>query len=84
MLNKIVHGSLFIKVYLVCYLEKMKPGPKPKHTDHVALRIEPDLRKLVEEIAAQEERTISQMTRILIREAVEVREKKVAKKKKPA
>jgi len=54
------------------------------HTDHVALRIEPDLRKLVEEIAAQEERTISQMTRILIREAVEVREKKVAKKKKPA
>jgi len=75
---------LFIKVYLVCYLKKMKPGPKPKHTDHVALRIEPDLRKLVEEIAAQEERTISQMTRILIREAVEVREKKVAKKKKPA
>ena len=60
----------------------MKPGPKPKHTDYVTLRIEPELRNLVERLAAQEERTVSQMTRILIREAVEVREKKVAKKKK--
>ena len=54
----------------------MKPGPKPKQTDHVTLRIEPELRKLVEEIAAQEERTMSQMTRILVREAVEARETK--------
>jgi len=62
----------------------MKPGPKPRHTDSVTLRIEPELRNLVERLAAQEERTVSQMTRILIREAVEVREKKAAKKKKPA
>ena len=54
----------------------MKPGPKPKQTDHVTLRIEPDLRKLVEIIAAKEERTMSQMARILIREAVEAREAK--------
>jgi len=61
----------------------MKPGPKPKHTDYVTLRIEPELRNLVEELASQEDRTVSQMTRILIREAVKVREKKAAKKKKP-
>jgi hypothetical protein len=45
------------------------------------LRIEPDLRKLVEELAAQEERSVSQMTRILIREAVETRKAKKPKNK---
>ena len=61
----------------------MKPGPKPKHTDYVTLRIEPELRKLVEAVAMQEERTVSQMMRILIRESLKTREKKATKKKMP-
>lgn len=59
----------------------MKPGPKPKQTDHVTFRIEPELRKLVEGFAAREERTMSQMARILIREAVSAREARKWKKK---
>ena len=60
----------------------MKPGPKPKQTNYVTLRIEPELRTLLEAVATQEERTVSQMTRILIRESLKAREKKVVKKKK--
>jgi hypothetical protein len=62
----------------------MSPGPKPRHTDYVTLRIEPEVRKLVEELAAEEERTMSQMTRILLREALEGRKakKEAAGKKK--
>jgi hypothetical protein len=54
----------------------------PPQTDYVTLRIEPELRKLVEEIAAQEKRSMSQMTRILIREAVATRKQGARKTRK--
>jgi predicted transcriptional regulator len=51
----------------------MAPGPKPKYHDLISLRLEPELRKLLEELAEEEERTTSQMARILLRDAIAAR-----------
>jgi predicted transcriptional regulator len=51
----------------------MPRGPKPKYSDHLALRVEPDFRRLLEEMAEGEKRTPSQMARILLEEAIEAR-----------
>lgn len=47
----------------------------------MALRLEPGIRKRVEELAKAEERPPSAMARILLREGLAAREKKAAKKK---
>ncbi len=49
------------------------PGPKKKYEGYLSLRLEPALRALLEELALKEERTASQMARILLREAIGVR-----------
>jgi len=66
---------------LLCYIVGMPRGPKPKYSDHLALRLEPELRKWLEEMAAMEQRTASQMARILLQEARGAREPKKGKKK---
>ncbi len=65
----------------MCYIVGMPRGPKPKYSDHLALRLEPELRKWLEEMAAKEQRTASQMARILLQEGREVRESRKGKKK---
>ena len=65
----------------MCYIVGMPRGPKPKYSDHLALRLEPELRKWLEEMAAKEQRTASQMARILFQEARGAREPKKGKKK---
>lgn len=60
----------------------MAPGPKPKHTESMSLRLEPELRKILLELAEREDRTPSQMARILLREAVEARKPVAVREKK--
>lgn len=62
----------------------MSPKVGSDYPDYMALRLEPGMRKRIEELAKAEERPPSAMARILLREGLEAREKKVAKKKKPA
>ena len=49
------------------------PGPKKRYEGYLSLRLEPELRMLLEEMAGKEERTASQMARILLREAIRMR-----------
>lgn len=60
----------------------MSPKVGSDYPDYMALRLEPGMRKRIEELAKAEERPPSAMARILLREAVETRAKKIAKKKK--
>ena len=60
----------------------MAPGPKPKYHELISLRIEPGLRKLLEELAEEEDRTTSQMARILLRDALAAKGKKIKKLEK--
>jgi len=62
----------------------MSPKVRSDYPDYMALRLESGMRKRIEDLAKAEERPPSAMARILIREAVEIREKKASKKKKPA
>ena len=59
----------------------MAPKVGSDYPDYMALRLEPGMRKRIEDLAKAEERPPSAMARILIREAVETREKKAPKKK---
>jgi predicted transcriptional regulator len=55
-------------------LEKKFPG-------YISLRLEDELRKKLEEIASAEDRSVGYIARALIRDGLEAREKKTAKKK---
>ena len=55
----------------------MAPGPKPKYHELISLRLEPELRRLLEELAEEEDRTTSQMARILLRDALAAKGKKI-------
>jgi hypothetical protein len=55
------------------------PGPKKRYEGYLSLRLEPGLRTLLEEMAGKEERTASQMARILLREAIRTRKVEEAK-----
>lgn len=59
----------------------MAPKIGVKYTDYVALRLEPEMRKKLLELAEQEERSIGAMARIILREGLEARETKGARKK---
>ncbi len=59
----------------------MCPGPQKKFSSLLAVRLEPEMRKLLEKVAEREERTASQMARILIREGLVARGGKTIKKK---
>ena len=48
--------------------------------DLLTMRLDQDMRKRLEEMAKEEERTLGQMARILLREAIAAREKKWRKK----
>jgi len=48
--------------------------------DLLTMRLDQDMRKRLEEMAKEEERTLGQMARILLREAIAAREKKGRKK----
>lgn len=54
----------------------MSPKVGSDYPDYMALRLEPGMRKRVEELAKAEERPPSAMARILLREGLEAREKK--------
>jgi predicted DNA-binding protein len=54
----------------------MCPGPQKKYSSLLAVRLEPEMRKLLENLAEREERTASQMARILLRNAIKEWEKK--------
>jgi hypothetical protein len=59
----------------------MPRGPRKVVTEHLAIRLEPELLEVLKEMAGQEERTSSQMARILLREAIEARQAKKGRKK---
>lgn len=60
----------------------MCPGPQKKFSSLLAVRLEPEMRKLLEKVAEREDRTASQMARILIREGIVAREPKHSRNKR--
>ena len=54
----------------------MEKKGKGKYTEFLAVRINPEMRDALERLAEQEERPAGMMARILLREAIEAREKK--------
>jgi hypothetical protein len=54
----------------------MEKKGKVKYTEFLAVRINPEMREALERLAEQEERPAGMMARILLREAMEAREKK--------
>ena len=58
----------------------MSPKVGSDFPEYLALRLETGMRKRIEELAKQEERSPGAMARILLREGLEAREKKVRKK----
>jgi predicted transcriptional regulator len=59
----------------------MSPKIGSDYPDYMALRLEPGMRKRIEELAKAEERPPSAMARIILREGLEAREAKRARKK---
>jgi predicted transcriptional regulator len=53
--------------------------PGRKYPSPLSLRLEDDLRRNLEELAEKEERPVGMMARILLREAISAREKKLKK-----
>jgi hypothetical protein len=54
----------------------MEKKGKGKYTEFLAVRINPEMRDALERLAEHEERPAGMMARILLREAIEAREKK--------
>ena len=54
----------------------MEKKDKVKYSEFLAVRINPEMREALERLAEQEERPAGMMARILLREAIEAREKK--------
>ena len=54
-----------------------------KYSANTGLRLDPGLKDALEQIAAIEDRSVAQVIRVLLREAIREREKK-NRKKKPA
>jgi hypothetical protein len=59
----------------------MAPKIGVKYTDYIALRLEPAMRKRLQELAEGEERSIGAMARIILREGLEARNAKGLRKK---
>ncbi len=61
------------------------PGMVPKRgsdfPEYLTLRLDPKTRKALEEMAKEEDRPVSAMARIVLKEGVEARGRKKAKKK---
>jgi predicted transcriptional regulator len=57
--------------------------PGRKYPSPLSLRLDDDLRRILEELAEKEERPVGMMARILLREGIAAREKKNPKKKTP-
>ena len=64
----------------------MEKKDKVKYSEFLAVRINPEMREALERLAEEEERPAGMMARILLREAIEVREAKglPKKRKKPS
>ena len=58
----------------------MAPKKELRYPDYIALRLEPELRKKLEELAKAEDRSIGYIVRIILREGLAAREKKGRKK----
>ena len=63
------------------YIFTMAPKIGVKYTDYVALRLEPAMRKRLQELAEGDERSIGAMARIILREGLEARNAKGSRKK---
>ncbi len=63
------------------YISGMAPKIGVKYSDYVALRLEPEMRKKLLELAEAEERSIGAMARIILREGFAAREAKGPRKK---
>jgi len=59
----------------------MAPKIGVKYSDYVALRLEPEMRKKLLELAEEEERSIGAMARIILREGLEARSSKGSRRK---
>jgi predicted transcriptional regulator len=57
------------------------PKLEKKYPGYISLRLEDELRKKLEEIAAAEDRSVGYIARTLIREGLAVRESKKGKKR---
>jgi hypothetical protein len=64
------------------YISTMTPKLGVKYTDYVALRLEPEMRKRLQDLAEAEERSIGAIARIILREGLEAREAKGSRKKR--
>jgi hypothetical protein len=57
-----------------------RKGPV-KYSDLISLRLEPELREVLERWAQEEDRSTGSLIRVILRQAMEVREGKKPKKK---
>jgi hypothetical protein len=62
----------------------MKKKGTVRYPEFIGLRMETDLLQALEKAATEEDRPVASLVRIAVREWIEAREKKSAKKKKPA
>lgn len=61
----------------------MKKKGTVRYPEFIGLRMETDLLQALEKAATEEDRPVASLVRIAVREWLEAREKKAAKKKKP-
>lgn len=57
-----------------------KKGPV-KYSDLISIRLEPELREVLDRWAEEEDRSTGSLVRVILRQAIEVREGKKPKKK---
>jgi hypothetical protein len=62
----------------------MKKKGTVRYPEFIGLRMETELLQALETAAKEEDRPVASLVRIAVREWLEAREKKSAKKKKPA
>ena len=61
----------------------MSPKRSVEYPGYLTFRLDPEMRKRIEDLAKQEERPVGAMVRIIIREGLAAREGKKGRKKSP-
>ncbi len=69
-----------VNAIIPCYIPIVAPKLEKKYPGYISLRIEEELQRKMEELAAAEDRSVGYIARALIREGLAAREKKGKKK----
>jgi len=67
----------------MCYFLAMKKKGTVRYPEFIGMRLETELLQALEKAAEEEDRPVASIVRIAVKDWIDAREKKAARKKKP-